>query len=190
MKVVRATSKALKPKDRQVPGDLPVEFKALTEKQRQFVVFFAITRNGTKAVQMAGYEGDYGTLGQTAYENLKKPEILKALDAYTRPFFDQQGMTLARTLEHIADIAYAPWHEFIQVKEKSGRVVNTKINLTDKLKALEMILKMFRLIGSKEDTEFTQFIDQSQHLHVHKPATTVEEARRALLEYLEQRKMP
>ncbi len=49
----------------------------LTVKQQLFVNFYE--GNGTEAARLAGYKGDDNTLGQVAYENLRKPLIIKAL---------------------------------------------------------------------------------------------------------------
>lgn len=163
------------------------DFKKLTVKQRSFITHYAITRNGVEAAKMAGYTGDYMTLAQTASQNLKNPQILQALDLYMRPKFEEQGITVDRTLRHLADIAYAPWADHIMVKERKGRIVNVRMQMSAKLKALEILTKMLRLTSDKE-IDIQQFIDQSQNIHVH--ARTADEARKALLDYLAKRKTP
>lgn len=50
---------------------------ALTPKQQAFVD--AYTGNGTAAARAAGYKGSDATLAQVASENLKKPEVLEAI---------------------------------------------------------------------------------------------------------------
>lgn len=50
---------------------------ALTSKQQAFVD--AYTGNGTAAARAAGYSGSDATLAQVASENLKKPEVLAAI---------------------------------------------------------------------------------------------------------------
>lgn len=51
----------------------------LTPKQQAFVD--AYTGNGTAAARAAGYKGNDATLAQVASENLKKPEVLAAIQA-------------------------------------------------------------------------------------------------------------
>jgi len=166
---------------RQLPVGLPPEFEPLTLKQKLFVVNYAVTRNGVKAVEIAGYEGNYNTLHAMAVENLRKPTILLAFDAYMRPEFEKQGVSVARTIQHIADIAYSPWSDHLTVKEKKGRIVSVHMQMSAKIKALEILTKMLRLTSDKE-TDIQQFIDSSQNIHVH--AKTPDEARKALLDFL------
>lgn len=49
----------------------------LTVKQQRFVDFF--DGNGTETARKAGYKGSDNTLAQVARENLRKPQILKAI---------------------------------------------------------------------------------------------------------------
>src|SRR5690349_5940748 len=51
----------------------------LTAKQQAFIA--AYSGNGTEAARLAGYAGSDQVLGQVASENLKKPEIQKAIAA-------------------------------------------------------------------------------------------------------------
>jgi hypothetical protein len=163
---------------------LPVEFKKLTVKQRLFIVHYAITRKGVEAARLAGYEGNYNTLHAVASENLQKPTILAAFDAYMRPQFERHGVTVERVIANIADLAFAPWGDYISVKESQGRIVNVKMPLNTKMEALKVLVKMLRITGEQNE-EITQFIDQSQNIHV--DAKSPEEARRALLALLNKR---
>ena len=53
-------------------------YEGLTEKQRRFVeVYSSNGGNGTKAAEAAGYAQP----AEQAYENLKKPDITKAIEA-------------------------------------------------------------------------------------------------------------
>lgn len=49
----------------------------LTAKQQKFVDVYA--GNATEAARKAGYDGNEVTLGQVGAENLKKPQIVKAI---------------------------------------------------------------------------------------------------------------
>ena len=53
----------------------------LTQKQAAFVAEYLKTGNGTESVRRAGYKGNDVTLGQVAAENLKKPQVLRAIQA-------------------------------------------------------------------------------------------------------------
>lgn len=52
---------------------------ALTARQQAFVDAYA--GNATDAARKAGYKGTDATLGQVGHENLKKPEIARAIQA-------------------------------------------------------------------------------------------------------------
>lgn len=52
---------------------------ALTAKQQAFVD--AYKGNATEAARIAGYKGNDMTLGQVGFENMKKPEIVAAIQA-------------------------------------------------------------------------------------------------------------
>lgn len=169
----------------QLPDQLPPEFKDLTAAQALFVVYYAVTRNGTEAARMAGYEGNHVTLSAVAYENLRKPHIAAAYDSYMRPVFEKMGLTVRRSIEQLADVAYAPWGDFVIVKEKKGRIVSVRMALGPKVKALETLLKVQRVLGTSEE-DVPKFVDNSQHLHFHKYKTP-DEARQGLLDYLTKR---
>ena len=55
--------------------------KKLTPKQLLFVSEYLKTGNATEAARRAGYKGNDKTLGQVGAENLKKPGILRAIEA-------------------------------------------------------------------------------------------------------------
>ena len=54
----------------------------LTTKQQRFVDFY--DGNATEACRKAGYKGSNHTLEQVAYENLRKPEIVSAIESRER----------------------------------------------------------------------------------------------------------
>jgi|GEM_PF-2244829 len=164
-----------------ISADLPDEFSKLTQKQASFVIFYGLTRNGVEAARLAGYSGSYMTLAQQASQNLKNPQILQAFDTYMRPMYERQGVSVERTISHIADIAYAPWCDHLKIKEKKGKIVSVHMQMSAKVKALELLAKILRLTADKE-VDIQQYIDSSQNIHV--SAKTPAEARKALLDFL------
>lgn len=52
---------------------------ALRDKQAAFVNEYLIDYNATRAAERAGYKGDDATLASVGWENLRKPEIAKAI---------------------------------------------------------------------------------------------------------------
>lgn len=53
----------------------------LTNKQKSFVNHYLITLNATEAAERAGYKGNRATLSAVGYENLRKPQVRKEIDA-------------------------------------------------------------------------------------------------------------
>lgn len=114
---------------------------ALTPKQQAFVDSY--TGNGTAAARAAGYAGNDATLAQVASENLKKPEVLAAIQvrnqvpAQVRAAVAQAGAVLTRAERQ------AFW---------SRVVADERAKLTDRLKASE-------LLGRSE----ADFVERLQH---------------------------
>lgn len=184
-----ATLKAPEIGTEAIAAGLPEEFRKLTAKQRLFVIQYAITRKGVEAARLAGYSGDYASLNAIAVKMLQNASILAAFDAYMRPQFEEHGVTVQRVIQHIADLAFAPWGDYISVKERHGHIVSVKMNLSAKVEMLKVLAKMLRLPGmGKEVEDISMLVDQSQNLHFH--ARTADEARQALLAYLSKRQLP
>lgn len=105
----------------------------LTPKQLAFVNHFIETKNGTQAAKLAGYAGNDVTLAVVAYENLRKPQIVSALNARLQAF--QIGAD--EVLAELGQIARFPL-------EKCG-TEDSPVKTTDKLKALDMAGKYLQL---------------------------------------------
>lgn len=67
----------------------------LTIKQKLFIEHYLVTRNGTRAAELAGYAGNPNTLKQVAAENLAKPYIRAEIDRRLRPFILSANQVLA-----------------------------------------------------------------------------------------------
>lgn len=170
---------------------------------------------------MAGYTGEYGDLASISTENLKKPDILAAYDAYMKPKFEAHGITVSRLLNELAGIAFSDIGDIIDFEGESPRmrrasqipamarksimsmkvkryveggpddakeVEITEFKFWPKNDALTTLAKMLRMIG-KDDNDANTLIDNSRHLHLHDHKhTNPEEARAALLTFLNSRK--
>lgn len=77
----------------------------LTAKQRAFVREYLIDLNATQAAIRAGYSEK--TAGQVGAENLKKPEIAKAVDAAMKIRAERTDITADRVLKELAKIGFA-----------------------------------------------------------------------------------
>jgi len=93
--------------------------KKLTTKQQRFVDIY--DGNATDAARKAGYKGNGNTLGQVGDENLKKPEIAKAIRARE----NQRNKKHIKTREERQEF----WSEMMEASERDG----------DKLKASELL---------------------------------------------------
>ncbi len=62
------------PADSDVTFAYPKELSDLTPKQRDFVLAYIETKNGTEACRRAGYEGNGNVLGVQAHDNLNNPK--------------------------------------------------------------------------------------------------------------------
>lgn len=85
---------------------LPKELDALTPKQKEFVLSYIETKNGTEAARRAGYKGNDKTLGQMAYENLEKPEIKAAVHSLTSTALKRHEINIENVVKEIATVAF------------------------------------------------------------------------------------
>jgi phage terminase small subunit len=76
----------------------------LTPKQRRFADEYLIDLNATQAAIRAGYSPK--TAGQIGEENLKKPEIQKALQERMKARSERTGITQDRVLQEYARLAF------------------------------------------------------------------------------------
>lgn len=114
---------------------------ALTRKQQAFVD--AYTGNGTAAAKAAGYKGNDATLAQVASENLKKPEVLAAIQVRNQvPSQVRAAVAQAGTIATRAE-RQAFW---TRVMLDAGQ------KMADRLKAAE-------LLGKSE----ADFVERVQH---------------------------
>jgi len=76
----------------------------LTPKQKRFVEEYLVDRNATQAAIRAGYSKK--TAGQIGDENLKKPEIEKAIRLGEEKLSQRTKITQERVLQEYARIAF------------------------------------------------------------------------------------
>lgn len=111
---------------------------SLNEKQKRFVLEYLIDLNATQAAIRAGYSKKTAySIGQ---ENLKKPEIQKAIQAKQNKLQNKLEITQERVLEELAQVAFS--------KASDETVSNLKY--TNKIKALELLGKYLSLFEPKQ----------------------------------------
>ncbi|MFD2936329.1 terminase small subunit [Spirosoma flavum] len=146
----------------------------LTDKQRRFVEEYIKDQNGAAAARRAGY--DENSARQQAHENLTKPYIRAAIDA----FMDAESMSAAEAVQLLSQWGRGTVHPFLvggeinlalpMAKEnlhllkeveqfktthtsESGvtETVRTKIKLHDPLAAVSKILEVHGRIIQRRD---------------------------------------
>ena len=105
----------------------------MTLKQRLFVDAYLGpgAGNATEAARRAGYRGDDGTLAQVGHENLKKPEILAAVEARMQ----EAAMETDEVLAELSKIA--------RMDATSSSALSSKV------RALEILAKIHGMMSDK-----------------------------------------
>ncbi len=120
----------------------------LTHKQQLFAESYlgAAKGNATKAARLAGYQGDATTLQSTGSALLKKAGIAARVEQRV----EQAAASADEILAEVSRIALAPMESFVQVRTNGrGEIVDAKIALGDKLKALELLGKYRGMFSDK-----------------------------------------
>ena len=119
----------------------------LTTKQEAFVAAYlgAAHGNATEAARMAGYK----TPGQEGHRLLKNAEISARVQEQVK----RAAASADDVLAELADIALAPWTEFVEVlsRDREGRPQKIKMDLTNKVKALELLGKYHSLFVERQE---------------------------------------
>ena len=120
----------------------------LTAKQERFVQEYVIDFNATQAAIRAGYAKNRAD--QTGYENLKKPEIQKRIQALKEKTANKLEITAERVLLERARIAFA---NISGLFDKDGNVKSI-----DKIsKDLTPAIAHINIIESPEGTRILKF---------------------------------
>lgn len=82
----------------------------LTDKQRRFVEEYLVDLNATQAAIRAGYSDK--AAAETGYENLRKPQIARAIEAAMEARSRRTLITADRVLEELARIGFSEMDEF------------------------------------------------------------------------------
>lgn len=121
----------------------------MNEKQKRFVDAYIQTANASEAARQAGYSS------KTAYsigeENLRKPEIKKAIDARLKEMESARVAETQEVLEHLTAVVRGKITE--EVVTNSGKKFVVTVSERDKLKAAEMLLKVHGAFKDKLDVK-------------------------------------
>lgn len=119
--------------------------KPLTTRQRLFVEAYLVNPNATEAARQAGYKGNENTLAQRGAELVRNSKISKFIEQRV----EKAAITANQVLTELADIAKSKWRDFVDVRIDGGEIVSTKMRLTDKIRALELLGKHLKLFSDK-----------------------------------------
>lgn len=113
----------------------------LTIKQRKFIESYIVSGNATQAAIEAGYSKK--TAAQTGNENLRKPDIMKALEKRTEELQSEKVDSQQDIIEFLSSVRRG------EVKEKlvtpSGMIVEVPAKITDRVKAAELMGKRYAM---------------------------------------------
>lgn len=104
----------------QLPAPAGVDqtaFAQLTTKQQLFVREYLVDLNGSGAARRAGYSAD--TAHSIAHENLRKPEVLLAIE---QALGEQAGITRSRLVDELGAIAFSNIQDVVDWSNETERV--------------------------------------------------------------------
>lgn len=143
----------------------------MTKKQKLFVEEYLIDFNATQAAIRAGYSVD--TAYQTGAENLKKPQIKKAVEQKIAERSRRTGITQDRIVQELARIAFVKITDVVNddgsiitdandddlaciesYKVEDSDTINggsrkREVKLASKMKALELLAKHLGMLNDK-----------------------------------------
>lgn len=126
----------------------------LTPKQRRFCDAYLgeAKGNGSEAARIAGY----ALPREQAYENLSKPDIR----AYIDERLDAETLRSAEVLRELTDVARAEWRDFLEVvtDPRTGAILRVRMDLSGKVKALELLGKHHKLFTDKSEQTNTLLV--------------------------------
>ena len=120
--------------------------ETLTPKQRRFAdQYLGPARgNATEAARMAGYS-DAEVSGYNCKQN-------QAIRAYIDERLNSETLSSAEVLAELTAIARAEWRNFVQERTNyKGETLDSRLDLGDKVKALELLGKYHKLFTEKQE---------------------------------------
>lgn len=136
----------------------------LTERQKRFVAEYLVDLNATQAAIRSGYSEK--TAGQIGQENLKKPEIQRAINDAIQKQQERTEITQDMVINELAAIGFSRITNYAEIDEQLINIKPTatmtpeqvaaiasieqgnygiKLKLYDKVRALELLGKHFGL---------------------------------------------
>ena len=121
----------------------------LTERQKRFVDYYIQTGNASEAARRAGYSK------KTAYsigeENLRKPEIRRAIEKRLGEMQSQRIAETKEVLEHLTSCLRGELTE--EIATPTGKKITTAVREVDRLRAAEYLLRVNGAFKEKLDVK-------------------------------------
>lgn len=165
----------------------------MTPKQKRFVDEYLIDLNATQAAIRAGYSEK--TAGQIGDENLKKPEIAKAVEGRMAAREERTEITQDKVLAALANVAFQDHRKMffengelvpitamdddtaaflagfeVVTSSKGEGVVEhiAKVKTNDRMKALEMLGRHLKMFTDKQEHSFNPMESVLQRIYAEK----------------------
>lgn len=123
--------------------------KPLSARQELFIAAYIgeAKGNASEAARIAGYKNP----GQYGHYLLKNHQISARVKEHVSKYVASADDILAE----LADVAMADWRDFIEViaRDKSGKPVKVRMDLSNKVKALELLGKHHQLFTEKQEID-------------------------------------
>lgn len=128
--------------------------KPLTPKEKRFADAYLgeAKGNGTQAVRIAEYEGKSDEVLRVIASRLLTKVNVRA---YIDNVLTAESASAAEVLRELRDVAFSDWGaHLVEIRDpKTGELLFAKVDLGDKVKALELLGKHHKLFTDKVEVE-------------------------------------
>ena len=129
----------------------------MSEKQKRFIDFYIQTGNASEAARQAGYAEK--TAPFTGAENLKKPQIKKAIQERLKVLDDKRTADTKEILQYLTSVMRGEGTDTVVVTVGTGKgyseseKVTVPLSTRDRLKAAEHLAKINGMFEDKVSVE-------------------------------------
>lgn len=125
------------------------ESRPLTTKQSEFIAAYLgeARGNATEAARLAGYARPM----QEGYRLLRNADIAARVKQHVAEKFASADAVL----QELTDVALSEWRDHIEIiaRDKAGTPVKVRMDLSNKVKALELLGKHHQLFVEKQEID-------------------------------------
>lgn len=149
----------------------------LTLKQKRFIDFYIQLGNATEAAKRAGYSEK--TAYRTGADNIRKPQIQKAIQKLVAEEGEKRVVQAHETLELLSSIARGEVDEdniAVLVNHGESRIehASTRVSINNRIKALTLLAKFHGLLDkAKNQNDGPEYQDDGLQAALNKTADEV-----------------